>query len=307
MSLQASEPEAPTTNYFLGALSALRRQRGKIRLPDDHRDDCLTADLASSSLGLGLKNYRERFEGLLLRILEQHNLENEDIELLPPEKAQLLHDNLEELCVRLSEVANDDLQCSITGENTPPHTLPEVLTKYLRLEKMLSRAEQSKGPLELASGSTKSLFKLDTIDVARSAHSVVKKFAGTLDSLHDKYANTPPRRRHHAPISRESRKRQTETYPWLQTFDRSYRAYLGPILDTIHDNFSKCAGSDAADKPRHKILLRLLDIESLNQPLSRLEPDLLLYCHNCRGWQRTECRVHGLVMRLFLTFLMYRC
>jgi hypothetical protein len=306
MSLQASEPEAPTRKYYLGVLSALRRQRRKIlRLPDDPRDDCLTADPASSSLALGLRNYRELFEGLLLRILEQHNLENEDIDLLPPEKAQLLHDNLGELCVRLSEVANDELQCSTTGGNTPPHMLPVVAAKYLRLEKMLSRAEQSKGPLELASGSTKSLFKLDTIDVARSAHSVVKKFAGTLDSLHGIYANTPPRRRHHA--SRESRKRQTETYPWLQKFDGSYRAYLGPILDTIHDDFSKCAGSDAADKPLHKILLRLLDIESLDQPLSRLKPDLLLYCHNCRGWQRTECQVHRLVMRLFLTFLMHRC
>jgi hypothetical protein len=258
-------------------------------------------------LGLGLKNYRERFEGLLLRILEQHNLETEDIELLPPKEAQLLHDSLGELCIRLSEVANDDLQCSSTGENTPAQTLPVVPTRYLRLEKMLLRAEQSKGPLELASGSTESLFKLDTIDIARTAHSAVKRFAGRLDSVRDIYANAPSRRRHSAPISREGRKRQTETYPWLQTFDRTYRAHLGAILDTIHDDFSKCAGLDAADKPPHRILLRLLDIDSLNQPVSRLKPDLLLYCHNCRGWQRTECRVHRLVMPLLLAVLIYKC
>lgn len=93
----------------------------------------------------------------MLKVLRQYDLKDEDIWLLPSEKAQLLHEDLLQHCVQLSEIANDNLKYNTTAGNTPTNTLSVPPTRCQRLEKLLRRAEQPQGPLELASGSTLSL------------------------------------------------------------------------------------------------------------------------------------------------------
>lgn len=260
------------------------------KLPDDHQGHSLAVSSVSSSLNL--ENYRERFETQLLKVLWQYDLEDEDVGLLSPETAQLLQDNLERLCVLLNEVANDDLQCS-AGEETPERTLPVSPTGYPRLEKVLFRAEQSKGPLELATGSTLSLFKLDTLAIALGAHSVVKEFSRSLNAVR----GTSSTGRGYAPTTRESRKTQATPHAWLHTFDRSYRAYLGSILDTLKSDFSKCVEPDHVESATHELRLQLLNLESLNQPVSSIKPNLLVYCPKSESWQNAVCHIHRLVLR----------
>jgi hypothetical protein len=291
MSLHASESEARPNGYQRSLLNTLRGQRQKIRSksPNDYQHNSLAA--GPTPMNLALENYQERFETQLLKVLLQYDLEEEHIGLLPPESAALLQHSLERLCVLLSEVANDNLQCS-AGENKPSGTLLIPPTEYLGLEKVLSMAEQSNGPLELATGSAISLFKLVTLDIALRAHFTVKEFSATLSAA----CGTSSSGRTHTSTAGESRKRESARYARLQTFDRSYRTYLGGILDTMQSDFSNCVGSDV-ETGTHKIRLRLLDLESLNQPASTLRPDLLVYCPKSGSWQNAVCHIHRLVFR----------
>jgi hypothetical protein len=238
-----------------------------------------------------LENDRGFFESHLLRILLEYDLEDEYTRLIPLD-AQLLRDKLGDLCYLLNEVANEDIQCIPEGVPRLGRGI-RASVKYVRLEKVLLRAEQSVGPLELATGSTVSLFRLDTAATALGAHSVVKGFGRVLNKVLCRAS-----RGRDASIARESQKRQGASHGWLHTFDRSYRSHLGRILDRIYVDFSECIAPVAgSSNPKHKVFLRLLDLESLSQPVSNLRPSLLLYCPKSGDWQNTECRVHRLVLR----------
>lgn len=300
--LRASEFGAAVDNrqrrpYEL--LAALRCQTERIPIdlpPSGNWGRSPTTGPASTRL----ENCRAFFETHLQKILSHHHLDDDNMELSSPDTARLLRDNLGELCNLLNDVANDVEFTDSLGGTQASHVPLHAAAQYARLEKVLLKAEQSSGPLQLATGSTTSLFRLDTIAIARGAHSIVKQISRSLSKLRNGDSHYSAE---FTAFEYQKRNEVSHAPSWLQTFDRSYRAHLGGILDAMHADFSKCAAPDA-DEKTHQILLRLFDLESLNQPVPKhgLKPELLLYCPKSRSWQNTICHAHRFVPPLLCLF-----
>ncbi|RYP06779.1 hypothetical protein DL765_009367 [Monosporascus sp. GIB2] len=231
-----------------------------------------------------LKNYREFFEAGLLRILSRDDLDYADIQLLPHKKAQELLAKLHELFVLLDEIASDSFEPTACG-STSSQSLVQPSGPYLRLEKLLSLLDQSEGPFDLASNTSSSIFRINTLVNGKAAHSVVQELNHILDGIQLTSQKRLPL------VTADTTLSTTIADNWIQSFDREYRALVGRILDTISAEFAKC-DSPGCNSP-HQVIIQLPDIVMLDLPSSEMRLDICLYCPRPGGWQNTRCKLNG--------------
>src|SRR2546421_242027 len=98
--------------YHKALLKALRQHRRKFspNLAQESRNEKPQGRPQGKFREKALKNHREFFETRLLRVLSRKDLDDADIQLLPPEKAQELLTKLGDLFGLLNEIASDSFE-----------------------------------------------------------------------------------------------------------------------------------------------------------------------------------------------------
>jgi hypothetical protein len=230
-----------------------------------------------------LKNHREFFETGLLRILSRNDLDDADIQLLPPKKAQKLLTKLGDLFGLLDEIASDSFEPTASG-SASSQSLFQPSGFYPQLEKLLSLLDQSEGPFDLASGTSSSIFRINTLAGGMAARSLVRELNHILDGIQ----LTSQKK---LPATADTTSSSTVAADnWIQSFDREYRAFVGRILDTIRAEFAECESS-GCNTP-HQVMIQLLDIAVSDLPSSETDLDIFLYCPRPETWQNTRCKLN---------------
>lgn len=270
--------EANNDRYHTDLLVVLKRHRGKFRPADFQR----SPDLERQGRPEGrprenplLRNHREFFETGLLRILSRNDLDPSDIQLLPWKAAQELLTKLSELFALLDEIANDSFKppCGLV----PSLSNFQPLDLYPQLEKVLSILDQSKGPFDLASGTSTSLFRINTLASGLALRSLVRELNHILDGINLPSPKIPPNTTLSSNISLDN---------WIQSLDQEYRKFVGEILETIQKEFSECG-------TEHQAMIQLHEISTSGMPRSNEALDIYLYCPKPQKWQRTRCMLNA--------------
>jgi hypothetical protein len=272
--------------YHMALLKALRQHRRKFS-PDpvqQSRDEKLQGrpqgKFRENPL---LKNHREFFETGLLRILSRNDLDDADIQLLPPKKAQELLTKLGDLFGLLDEIASDSFEPTACG-SASSQSLFQPSGFYPQLEKLFSLLDQSQGPFDLASGTSSSIFRINTLAGGMAARSLVRELNHILDGIQ----LTSQKK---LPATADTTSSSTVAADnWIQSFDREYRAFVGRILDTICAEFAECESS-GCNTP-HRVMIQLLDIAVSDLPSSETDLDIFLYCPRPETWQNTRCKLN---------------
>ncbi|KAH7202857.1 uncharacterized protein BKA55DRAFT_587682 [Fusarium redolens] len=227
---------------------------------------------------------RQLFDAHLRHVVYRNDFEDEDIDLLPFETAEILQEKLKELCQLLNTSTNDNIQSPTQSptENLASSDIhSEEAGDFRRLKQMLLLVDRSKGPFQLATGDKHSLFRFDSPAATRKARTLVQDFNHFLNNI---YQNPPLELFHTAT------KNQRATHVWAHAIDLQYRAKMGKILDSLHTEFPKCETSDTVNS--HKVLIQLIDSETMRQPVSLLSLDLFLFCPSPEQeqWHNILCR-----------------
>lgn len=232
-----------------------------------------------------LKNYREFFETGFLRVLSRSDLDDIDIQLLPHHKAQKLFTKLGDLFGLLDEIINDSFEPvpTISASSRGPF---QINGSYPKLDKLLSSLDKSEGPFDLATGTSSSIFKINTLACGLACRSIVRELNHILDSI--QHAS----RKKFLVVPDTTASNTIAADHWIQSFDREYREFAGKVLDAIRTEFAECE-SKGCNSP-HEVRVQLLDIAVSDLHGSGADLDVFLLCPSAKSktWLNTRCKLN---------------
>ncbi|RDW89522.1 hypothetical protein BP6252_01554 [Coleophoma cylindrospora] len=265
----------PNDKYYLKLWKAFRQHRNKFPCDPEHVAQPRSASTSSSERQLARS--RERFETGFLIILQNSNLDDEDgdiIHQLYPGKSPQILQCLGELMRRLDKIVNNGFR--------PSRALVVDRSRFqprgdcTGLEGLLQLIGVSAGPFELASGSSKSVFKINSGN-AKNAGTAVTKLKNILGPI--QIAMPPPATPVFTP------KKSSAVVSWIQSFDKEYGRFLQRVLDSFESAFKKC------DAESHEMFIQLVDEVSRDIPIPEDGLDIFLNCKKTQSgaWQNIRC------------------
>ncbi|KAF3923728.1 hypothetical protein ABW20_dc0106506 [Dactylellina cionopaga] len=281
--------------YYTTLLYAFRQHRRKFCLHPTQRRAPQDTHQGKVHENLLLRNRQEFFETGFLRILSRNDLDGVDIQALPSEEEQEILTRLSDFFKLLNKISNPDFNPTASA---PSRSFSQPSGRCPKLERQLSILDWCDGPFDLTSGTSSSIFVIDTLTNGRAARSVVQELNNILDDI--QIAPLP---------SADITPNYTDAIDsWIRSFDSEYRIFVGKILDTIHAEFTGCGcgllppqglgvalrACETTEPPNnpHKIMIQLLDITLLDMPNSKTDLESLLYCPRPDRWQNTRCKLN---------------
>ncbi|KAH5374387.1 hypothetical protein HBI49_055740 [Parastagonospora nodorum] len=212
-------------------------------------------------------DYAERFESQLLELVRK-KLSLEHVQSLPSREALALECGLDSLFGHLTNIFNRRLQVDRSQSRSG------VSDTVMRLIDVLDDAQY---PVDLCGEGGSCLFKFDTIQDARIAHSFARNVNHILQKVHMTTST-------HRNLSRPVKNPQAEDIvdTWIQTFGRASSERLGQVLDTIKAEFDAC--ELAQGDTTHELQLLVSSYENQHWE-AQGGPNMCLLCPGANAWQ----------------------
>ncbi|TAQ85255.1 hypothetical protein B7494_g6413 [Chlorociboria aeruginascens] len=225
-----------------------------------------------------LARSREKFGTGFLIILQNSKLDDEDGDLIYqtyPTKSRQILKNLGDLIKLLDEIVNNGFRPSSRAPAADRSKF-QPRGESTRLEGLIRPMEMSEGPFELASGSSKSVFKID-LGNAKSAGVDVMKLKAILGPI--QITMLPPATLTFTP------KKSSAVPSWIESFDQKYGRFLQRVLDSFKSVFKKC------DAESHEMFIQLLGPVLPDIPIPEDGLDIFLNCKKTLSgaWQKIRC------------------